>query len=67
MPLFMPNMNTNVTNFTKHMNKVIQAMDSPESSVTSLWETLRSSSLWKTVLIVMILIALSLLPASVTV
>ena len=36
-------MSTNVTYFTKHMNKMIQAMDPPGASVTSLWETLTSS------------------------
>ena len=43
MPLFISNMSTNVTHFTKCMNKMIQAMDSPEASITSLWETLSSS------------------------
>ena len=33
---YIPDMSTNVTHFIKHMNKMIQAMDSPESSVTSL-------------------------------
>ena len=28
-------MSTNVTHFTKHMNKMIQATDTPEASVTS--------------------------------
>ena len=51
-------MSTNCTHFTKHMNKMIQAMDSPEASVTSLWETLTSSPWWKTILIVIILIVL---------
>ena len=40
---YIPDMSTNVTHFAKHMNKMIQAMDSPEASVTSLWETLTSS------------------------
>ena len=40
---YIPGMSTNVTHFTKHMNKMIQAVYSPESSVTSLWETLTSS------------------------
>ena len=61
MPLFIPNMSTNVTHFTKHMNKMIQATDSPEASVTSLWEMLTSSPRWKTILIIIILIVLSLL------
>ena len=54
-------MSTNFTHFTKHMNKMIQAMDSPEASVTSLWERLTSSPWWKTILIVKILIVLFLL------
>ena len=57
-------MSTNVTHFTKHMNKMIQAMDSPEASVTSLWETLTSSPWWKTILIVIILIVLFFLFAA---
>ena len=61
MPLFIPNMSTNVTHFTKHMNKMIQAMDSPEASGTSLWEMLTSSPWWKTILIVIIVIVLCLL------
>ena len=40
---YVPDMSTNVTHFTKHMNKMVQSMDSPEASVTSLWETLISS------------------------
>ena len=40
---YIPDMSTNVTHFAKNMNKMIQAMDSPEASVTSLWETLTSS------------------------
>ena len=50
MPFFIPNavhiyliMNTNITHFTKHMNKMIEAMDTPEASIASLWETLTSS------------------------
>ena len=61
MPLFTPSMSTNVAHFAKHMNKMIQAMDSPKASVTSLWETLTSSPCWKTILIVIILIVLFLL------
>ena len=61
MPLFIPNMSTNVTYFTKHMNKMIQATDSPEASVTSLWEVLTSSPWWKTILIIIILNVLFLL------
>ena len=55
---YIPGMSTNVTHFTKHMNKMIQAVYSPESSVTSLWETLTSSPRWKTIVIVIILIVL---------
>ena len=40
---------------------MIQAMDSPEASVTSLWEMLTSSPWWNTILIVIILIVLFLL------
>ena len=40
---------------------MIQAMDSPEASFTSLWEMLTSSPWWKTILIVKILIVLFLL------
>ena len=58
---YIPDMSTNVIHFTKHMNKMIQAMDSPKASVTSLWETLTSSPCWKTILIVIILIVLFLL------
>ena len=54
-------MSTTVTHFTKHVNKMIQAMDSPEATVTSLWEMLSSSPWWKTILITIILIALFLL------
>ena len=46
---YIPDMSTNVTHFSKHMNKMIQAMDSPEAKVTSLWETLTSSPWWKTI------------------
>ena len=49
-------MSTNVTHFTKHMNKMIEAMDTPEASIASLWETLTSSPWWKTILITIILI-----------
>ena len=62
-----PDMSTNVTHFTKHMNKMIQAMDAPEASIASLWEMLTSSPWWKTILITIILIFLfcCLLPESV--
>ena len=49
-------MSTNVTYFSKHMNKMIGAMDIPEASIASLWETLTSSPWWKTILITIILI-----------
>ena len=35
--IYIPDMSTNVTHFTKYMNKMIQAIDTPEASVTSLW------------------------------
>ena len=44
MPLFIPNavlipvMSNNVSPFTKHMTKMIGAMDTPEASIASLWE-----------------------------
>ena len=56
-----PDMNTNVTHFTKHMNKMIEAMDTPEASIASLLETLASSPWWTTILITIILIVLFLL------
>ena len=58
---YIPDMSTNVTHFTKHMNMIIEAMDTPEISVTSLWETLTSSPWWKTIIIIIILIVLFLL------
>ena len=36
-------MSTSITHFTKHMTKMIGAMDTPEASTVSLWETLTSS------------------------
>ena len=33
---YIPDMSTNVTHFTKLMNKTIQAMDTPEASTVSL-------------------------------
>ena len=47
-------MSTNVTHFTKHMNKMIEAMDTPEASISSLWEMVTSSPWWKAVLITII-------------
>ena len=58
---YVTDMSTNVTHFTKHMNKMIGAMDTPEASIASLWEMLASSSWWKTILITVILIVLFLL------
>ena len=58
---YIPDMSTNVTHFTKLVNKMIQAMDTPEASTVSLWEKLTSSSWWKTILITIILIVLFLL------
>ena len=55
-----PDLNTNVTHFTKHMNRMTQAMDTPEDSTASLW-TLTSSPRWKIILITIILIVLFLL------
>ena len=60
---YIPDMSTNVTHFTKHMNKVIEAMDTPEASIATLWEKLTSSPWWKTILITIILIVLFLLLA----
>ena len=53
---YIPDMSTDVTYFSKHMNKMIGAMDTPEASIASLWETLTSSPWWKTILITIILI-----------
>ena len=58
---YIPDMSTNVTHFTKHMNMMIQAMDTPEVSAPSLWEMLTSSPWWRSILIVIILIVLFLL------
>ena len=58
---YIPDINTNVTHFTKHMNKMIEAMDTPEASFASLWETLTSSPWCTTILITIILIDLFLL------
>ena len=40
---------------------MIGAMDTPEDSIASLWETLTSSPWWKSILITIILIVLFLL------
>ncbi|CAI9180442.1 unnamed protein product [Rangifer tarandus platyrhynchus] len=58
---YISDMSSNVTQFTKHMDKMIQAMDSPEASVTLLWEMLTSSPWRKTILIIIIPIVLFLL------
>ena len=54
-------MSTNVTHFTRHMNKITGAMDTPEASIASLWETFTSSPWWKTILITIIMVVLFLL------
>ena len=58
---YIPDTSTNVTHFTKHMNKMTGAMDTFEASISSLWETLTSSPWWKIILIIIILIVLFLL------
>ena len=58
---YMPDVSTNVIHFTKHINKMIEAMDTPEASIASLWEMLTSPPWWKTILITIILIVLFLL------
>ena len=58
---YIPDMSTNVTRFTKHMNKMIGPMDTPEASIASLWEMLTCYPWWKTILITIILIFLFLL------
>ena len=58
---YIPDINTNVTHFTKHMNKMIEAMDTPEASFASLWEMLTDSPWCTTILITIILIDLFLL------
>ena len=58
---YIPDMSTNVAHFTKLVNKMIQAMDTPEASTVSLWEKLTSSSWWKTILIPRNLMVLFLL------
>ena len=59
--IYIPDVSINVPHFTKHMNKMIQAMGTPKASVTSLWEALTNSPWWKTILIIIILIVLFLL------
>ena len=57
---YKPDMSTNVIHFIKHMNKMIEAMDIPEASITSFWEMLTSAPWWKTILLTIILIVLFL-------
>ena len=47
---YKPDMSTNVIHLTKHMNKMIEAMDIPEASIASFWEMLTSAPRWKTIL-----------------
>ena len=47
---YKPDMSTNVIHLTKHMNKMIGAMDIPEASIASFWEMLTSAPWWKTIL-----------------
>ena len=47
---YKPDMSTNVIHLTKHMNKMIEAMDIPEASIASFWEMLTSAPWWKTIL-----------------
>ena len=54
-------MTPNVIHFTKHMNKMIGAMDIPEASIASFWAMLTSAPWWKTILITIILTVLFLL------
>ena len=61
VPLPSPDTSTNVTHFTKQMTKMTGAMDTPEATIASLWETLTSSPWWTTILITIILIVLYLL------
>ena len=58
---YLPDMSTNVTHFTNHMNRMIRAMDTPEASIASLCETLISSPWWTTIIITIILVVLFLL------
>ena len=58
---YTPDMSTNVTHFTKHMNKMTGAMDIPEASIASFWEMLTSAPGWKTILLTIIVIVLFLL------
>ena len=58
---YIHDISTNVTHFSKHINKMIEAMDTSEASIASFWETSTSSPWWKTILITIILIVLFLL------
>ena len=46
---YIPDMSMNVTHFTKHITKMIGAMNTPEASIASLWEMLTSSPCWETI------------------
>ena len=41
--IYIPDMSTDVTHFTKHTNKMIGATDTPDASIVSLWETFTRS------------------------
>ena len=57
---YKPDMST-VIHLTKHMNKMIEAMDIPEASTASFWEMLTNAPWWKTILFTIIVIVLFLL------
>ena len=42
---YIPDMSIHVTYFTRHMNKMIGAMDTHEASIASLWEMLMENYL----------------------
>ena len=58
---YIPDMSPNVIHLTKHMNKMIGAMDIPEASTASFWEMLTSAPWWKTIFLTITLIVLFLL------
>ena len=58
---YIPDMSPNFIHLTKHMNKMIGAMDIPEASTASFREMLTNAPWWKTILFTIILIALFLL------
>ena len=51
---YIPDMSPNVIHLTKHMNKMIGAMDIPEASTASFWEMLTSAPWWKTILTIIL-------------